>query len=458
MSSPITFGGFNNIDFNSILNLMMTQEQVPRDTMAAQQNDLRAKSTAFATLATKLSALSSISNDLTDPTVTSGRTASSTDESVVTASAASGAVAGTYDVVVNALAHAQVTVATSRQTDINTTVVADGGTLSLGGGTVDLTGKSLTLQGLADAINATADTGVTASIVSPTTGTYALMLTGNDTGEANAFTLTNSMTLGGGASGIGFTDTNSDGITGDSTADNAMQASDADVLVNNVSIKSSSNTIDGGVPGATLTLLKKTAPGESVTVSVAKTADTTRTQVQKFVDSYNDLVTFIQGQGTGTDGIGRDPLLQMMWSELRGTINSSFTAGGAQSSLAVVGVGFDQSGKLTLDSSALSDALAAGEVDVRHLFGGDGTNAGVFASLRDSLDSYATGGGLIASTTDRLDLQVSNMDTQLADMDSRLAIKKLSLQQQFTAADSLMSQLNSSVGSLSSLGSQYKLF
>jgi flagellar hook-associated protein 2 len=458
MSSPITFSGFNNIDFNSVLNLLMAQAQLPRTTLAAQQTDLRSKSSAFAALATKLSALSSISNDLTDPAVTSGRTASSTDESVVTASAASGAVPGLYDVVVNELAHAQVTLATSRQTDVNTTVVADGGTLNIGSGTVDLTGKSLTLQSLADAINATADTGMTASIVSPTTGTYALMLTGNDTGTANAFTITNSLTLGSGASLIAFTDTNNDGISGDSTADNAMQATDADVLVNNVPIRSATNTIDGAAPGTTLTLLSKTAPGQSETVSVSKTTDTTLAQVQKFVDSYNGLVTFIQQQGTGTDGIGRDPLLRMMWSELRGTINSSYTAGGAQSSLAVIGVGFDQTGKLTLDSSALSDALAAGETDVRHLFGGDGTNAGVFSSLRDTLDNYASSGGLIASTTDRLHLQVSNMDTQLADMDARLAVRKTSLQQQFTAADSLMSQLNSSAGSLSSLDSQYRLF
>jgi flagellar capping protein FliD len=95
---------------------------------------------------------------------------------------------------------------------------------------------------------------------------------------------------------------------------------------------------------------------------------------------------------------------------------------------------------------------------VRQLFGGDGTNAGVFASLRDTLDNYVGSGGLIGNTTDRLDQQVSSMDIQLADMDARLAVRRLALQREFTAADSLMSQLSSQTGSLTNLSSQYRLF
>ncbi|MEI6668826.1 MAG: flagellar filament capping protein FliD [Acidobacteriota bacterium] len=449
MSSPITFSGFNNIDFGSILNILMAQAKVPRDTLATQQTALQTKTTAFGTLATKLSSLSSSSDNLTSSTVTTGRTATSSDATVVSASAANGAVAGTYDIVVNALAHAQVTVSTAPvppQSDANTTVVADGGTLKIGTtATVDLTGKSLTLQGLADAINATADTGVTASVISPTAGTYALMLTGNATGATSSFALTNSLTLGGGASKMAF-------------AGNAMAASDADITVNNVSIKSATNTITGGAPGTTLTLLKKTAAGDSVTVNVSKSSDSTKTQVQGFVDAYNELVTFIQAQGTGTDAIGRDPLLQSMWSSLRSTINSSYTAGGTQTTLASVGVGFLAGGKLSLDTSALDTALASSESNVAKLFGGDGVNAGVFSSLRDIIDSYADSGGLINSTMDRLDAQVLSMNTQLANMDARLETKRLALQQEFTAADSLMSQLTSSAGSLTNLGNQYRLF
>jgi len=82
----------------------------------------------------------------------------------------------------------------------------------------------------------------------------------------------------------------------------------------------------------------------------------------------------------------------------------------------------------------------------------------VFSALRDALDSYAGSSGLISSTKDRITQQVASMDRQLADMDARLAQRRLSLQQEFTAADTLMSQLNSQTGSLTNLGNQYRLY
>ena len=50
-------------------------------------------------------------------------------------------------------------------------------------------------------------------------------------GAANAFTITNALT---GGTGVTFTDTDHDGMSGDSAADNAVEATDASLLVNNI--------------------------------------------------------------------------------------------------------------------------------------------------------------------------------------------------------------------------------
>jgi flagellar capping protein FliD len=73
-------------------------------------------------------------------------------------------------------------------------------------------------------------------------------------------------TLSGG-SGVAFTDTDGDLTSGDDAADNAVTASDASLLVNNIAVTSSSNNLDSVIPGATITLFKKGATPVSVDIS-----------------------------------------------------------------------------------------------------------------------------------------------------------------------------------------------
>lgn len=452
MSSPVTIGGFNNIDFNAILNLMMEQERQPLKTLQGQQQALKAQSTAYSTLATKLSALSAASSALGGREGFDSRSVTTTDKTIVDATATMDAIPGTYEVVVRALARSQVTPSSSRHADTEVTTVATGGTLVIGGVPVLLTG-AVTLKGLADAINRTSGIGVTASIVRLAAGSYQLVLTSRNTGVANAFTITNGLA----GSTVAFTDTNADGVSGDSPQDNAMQAVDADLLVNNIAIVSTTNTVEDAIPGTTLTLVRQ-APGTTVSLGVTKAPDATRSLIEKFVESYNDLMSFLQQQGTATGGIGRDPLSRSLRNDLRSTLTAEYASGGAWSSLATVGVAFSRTGKLEVDAGRLTAALAAGEVDVRQLFQGDGTNAGVVSAVADTIDRYAEAGALIADTQDRITAQVRSLDQRLAALELRLADRRATLQREFSVADTLMAQLNGQSGSLQNLGGQYRLF
>ena len=197
MGSPISLSGFNSIDFDLILNAIMDQERIPVVALETDLRNLEGQDTVYTQLATQLAEVEAAAEKLSATDGFSGRALTNSDTSIITASSSSSTPVGAYDVVVTALARAQVTASTSTYPDSDTTVVANGGTLTIGGIDVVI-GGDVTLQGLVDAINNSTDIPVTASVLSSAPNTYQLVLTGNDTGLANAFAITNGLSGGAG--------------------------------------------------------------------------------------------------------------------------------------------------------------------------------------------------------------------------------------------------------------------
>ena len=108
MGSPITFSGFNQIDFNMILNAVMQQERRPLQSLEERKTALQTASTTYSTLATKLGDLQAAAARLGDASTVVGYAATSNDEHAVKVSATTGAAPGHYDIVVSQLARAQV--------------------------------------------------------------------------------------------------------------------------------------------------------------------------------------------------------------------------------------------------------------------------------------------------------------------------------------------------------------
>jgi flagellar hook-associated protein 2 len=449
MGSPITFSGFNSIDFNVVLNAIMQQESAPLDALQAKQTELQATDSTYGQLASKLDALRTASGALSDSSNLNAYAATSSDTTALSASASANAVAGRYEVKVNQLARAQVTVSNSFAPDTDTTIVATGGSLTIGTEQINISG-SATLQQLAAAINADANSPASASIIATEPGKYRLVLTSKDTGQANAFTITNQLTGG----TIAFADANNDNVSGDSASDNAVNATDASLLINNIAITSTTNTLDSAIPGVTLTLQQQD-PTKTVVVSVARDDGNLADRVDAFVASFNDLVTFADAQATasnnGTVGaIGRDSVLRGLRGSLRDALLGAHGTG-AVTRLAEVGLGFTRTGQLTLDRSALTAALDANPAAVQALFADSTT--GAFGSINSLIDNYTDAGGFLPDARTRLSDELARVGRQMDDMSARLAIRKAALQQEFTAADQAMTQLNSQKSSLSSFSS-----
>jgi flagellar hook-associated protein 2 len=456
----VTFSGFNNIDFSAVVDAIMQQESQPLTALQTQKSDLDTQKTAFGTLATKLSAVQSAVESLTSSSGVTALAATSSDSGVAV-SASGGSVEGNYDVVVSALARRQVTASTSTYSSANV-IVATGGALTLTG--ADGTSKTIsvgtttTVKDLVTAINAAADSPVTASLVQSTPGSWQVVLTGRQTGAANAFTVSSTLT---GGTGLTFTDTDGNGLAGDTAADNVQIAKNAELTVNGLPIVSASNDVNDVVPGVTLTLTKED-PTKTVAVTVSRDTSAAADSVQQLITAYNTLVGFINDQRTaatnGQTNIARDPTINSLKNSLRAALLGPHANSGSFSRLAEVGIGFDQSGKMVLDQPTFENALNSNAAGVQTLFGGDDGTSGAFGAINSLIDNYTKSGGLVATVRTRLDAQMSSLANRIDALSDQLDRRRLTLQQEYQAADEAMAQLNAQSGSLSNLGNEYRLF
>ena len=127
MSSPITLSGFNNIDFKSIIDIIIKSEHQPIDRIQALQKTEQARLSAYSSLSTNLSSLQSAFEALESSSAYGNLKASSSDTTTLTVSATASASKGTFSINVISLARPQVTTSAALQfNDINAAVISGG--------------------------------------------------------------------------------------------------------------------------------------------------------------------------------------------------------------------------------------------------------------------------------------------------------------------------------------------
>jgi flagellar hook-associated protein 2 len=181
VSSPITFSGFNNIDFNVVVKQPHAAGEPAAELAADSAEKPPISDRRVNTLASQVAALRAAAGELRKPANLAMLAGTSSNDQAVKVAVDSTASVAQYDVIVNELARAQVTVSASGVPDSNTTIVASGGSITIGGVAVAITGDS-TLQQVASAINGTAGIGVTAAVVRTGASSYRLALTGTQQG------------------------------------------------------------------------------------------------------------------------------------------------------------------------------------------------------------------------------------------------------------------------------------
>lgn len=179
MSAAINFSGIaSGIDTSQIIQELLRVDSQPITLLQADQQSLQSKETAYNSLSAQLLTLQTSASALDNLQSFQQVTASSSNSSVATVSAQTGAQTGTHTLSVNALAQAQLvssTAQTSQTSPLNLQ-----GQIVINGVSVNVSSTD-SLQTLAQNINS-AQAGVTASIITPTSGQYYLTLGSNNTG------------------------------------------------------------------------------------------------------------------------------------------------------------------------------------------------------------------------------------------------------------------------------------
>jgi flagellar hook-associated protein 2 len=422
ISSP---GVGSGLDVRSIVDQLMAIERRPLNRLQA---DKRSFETQLSTIGTLKSTLSTFQDTLTSLKTLNAfevYKAESSNEAAFTATADSNAAVSTSTVQVNklALAHKMGSVAIA---DTDTTTLGGAGdqiTLTVAGNAFTVNGGGLTLTQLRDAINDAPDnTGVSATIVTESTGSNRLVLTSTETGNVNAMSLSFTGSLG---TDLGLTD-----ITDPTLLD-------SEVLLDGLStITRPGTTIRDAISGVTLEL-----KGVSTTpdgLSISRDIDAVKASVQSFVDEFNELRTVMKGMdGTGP---ALDSTLRSIESQMRTVFNTAptgLTTGFAY--LTEVGVTFQRDGSLSLDATDLEAAIATDFAGVAELFAND--SEGYLFRLDSVVNDFINFDGLLKTREDSINDSVRSVEDRIFTMEFRLDLREQSLLDQFNRLDSLMGQL-----------------
>lgn len=242
-----------------------------------------------------------------------------------------------------------------------------------------------TLEGLRDAINK-ANIGVNASIINDGTGTpYRLVLNSAKTGEKSSMRITLEGD-GGNPPDAALQNLLAYDPSGAQNLQQTAAALDTKALVNGISVSSANTSISEAIQGVTLNLLKT---GTS-TLSVSKDSSGLKKNLEGFVKAYNDLDKSIKDmmaydpETKKAGALQGDFTTQTVQSQLRKMMTGEITGlSGALTNLGQVGISFDKTGQLSLDSTKLQKAIDGNFADIAGLFSAMG-------SATDGMVSYVS--------------------------------------------------------------------
>ena len=437
-SSTANGAGGSVINVSSLVSQLVAATRAPQDAqIASQTSAVTTKISALGTLKSALSVFQASLASLNTSSSFAAATATSSDSNVFQASAASGSVPGHYAVTVSALASAQQLLSNAFVGDSNATVGTGTLNLQLGSNSFSLTLDSTnnTVADVAAAINSAADNpGITATVIQGTDGAH-LLLSSNQTGAANAITVTET-DAGTGLAALTY----ATGNTAHYTQNAAAQ--DASFSVAGVAYTSATNTVNDALSGVSLTLTG-VSTGAGATLTVANDTSTVSTNIQSFVSAYNTLQGTIASLGSfdaasNTAGpmLG-DPLLTGVQTQIRHvlqTVDSSAT----YSTLASIGVTTQKDGTLSADSGKLQAALTGNFTAVSKLFSGD---SGIASQLDKLLTQQLASGGSIDSRSQTLVKQNNALTDQTTALNKQMDALTTNLTQQYSALNVLLSSL-----------------
>ncbi len=311
-----------------------------------------------------------------------------------------------------------------------------------------------TLSDLVDLIN-DSDVGVGAAVINDGSAgaPFRLILSADDTGSAGSFVFDD-----GGA--------NFKASTFSDAQDAVVFFGPSDPAQAQI-ITSTSNTLAGVIPGATIELLSTS--DQPVQVTIAQDDGAVTSAAQAFVDGFNNVMSTIDTYDTFNSEseergllLGDSALVQLKSRLFSGIISRSSDLTGSFTSLAEVGITVGSGAVLKLDAAKFQAALNQDRDSVTNLFtfketgtdaNGDTvtTAKGVGVAIDELLERLTdTEFGIIESRVSAIDRQLELNQDRIDQLDAALEVKRARLEAQFIAMERALAGLQQQSSALAS--------
>ena len=459
-----SLGAGSGIDLNSIVTSLMQVEQQPLLALQTKEATYQARISALGNLKSGLSSLLTASQFMV---LNVGQNpndkfasfkATLADTTIATATAASGAVVGNYNLEVTALAVSH-RLTSPDSLDIPgaaavTAGLAAGGMLKIELGTQSgLSGAyafaadtarelnvtvaaGSTLEQMRDAINtAAADGRVSATIINGTNGKQ-LVLSSSQTGLSNVMKLS-------GVSGFDFDPSGAgSGVLSQDSLKGGQAATNAAYKLNGIAGTSSTNSVTGALDGVTLSLLKTTS-GTPTTLTVTKDSTTQLVSaLGSFIKAYNESAGVMKNLGyydattKKAGALQGNATLRSVQNETRNLLQTKAGGTSVYQTLSDIGVSIQKDGTLALNTTKLTAAIAADFSGVSTLV------STVGSSFKSNIDNVVGSTGSITNATDGINRLISDLDKRANALQSRLTTIESRYRKQFSALDTLVTSMN----------------
>lgn len=457
--------GGSNLDI--LMNSLRQLEEEPIRKLETRKSGISQRMSLFSDFKSKLNSLKSIIKELGysgTASVFGKKTATSSDESVLTVTASSTAIATTHTISVQQLAKADKIV--SNQYTLADTTIPDG-TL-----TFDVTVNGVTtsvsvtidaaddneaaMNKIVTAVNNTTDVGIRASVIKDTATTGRLVFTSQETGADYEMTLSD--TSGSLLSTLGLNDSvAAAGTNGGYVYDTAEL--NAIAIVDGITVQSNSNTLEDVIAGLTINLKKTQAAAElPVTIKAENDVEGIKGKIESFINAYNEVLDFIKQNTSTSATVGtRSPLsgdfsISNFRIQLRQLVTEPVTGlpAGDPTILAVFGIETDRTGKLTIkDSTKLENGIRDNIGQVEQLFNLE-TN-GLSDKIVNLVETMTGGSGIIEKRRDVLQSQINAINQRIDRMKLSVDKKLEYYRSQFAQMQAAFAQFQSQSAYIASL-------
>ena len=451
--------GMSSIDVAAIVDQLMTVENKPLDKIKSQIEQKKLVISDLGTIKSKVATFQDALTFLQTPTTFNNSLASSSDATIVSATASNGAVKGNHSVTVTSLATAtRNTVSGYASSTASATVDTTNGFAITVAGTTYNTNGNKTVSGVVTA-NAVTVLGASPSItdlknwinglgvnvsasVVETTGSsnWALMIQGTQTGTTNAVSFT------------GLT-----GVPATLTDTSVTTAANASFVVNGTTFSRASNSVNDVIDGLTLSLNKASATAQ--TISVGKGTDVSNDAINTLIKAYNEVMSTYKtmtANSANSDKPGNfanSPSTLSFINQIKDSFAKgiSYTTNGTLKtmSLSTLGIDMQLDGTAKFNSSSFATASAAGLRDTLAL----GVTMG-YVSSTSNLNTFLTAqvktGGALSSQINSETTAVQDLTKRKDNLQIRLNSIKNNLVSQYSALNALLYQLSSTSNSLTS--------